>query len=71
MQAFLGRWFTSSMTKDSTSLLTSRRSIPFKHVDGGVRDLLVLLLCILEDGNLNLAENAEIKLAAQVVLAVL
>jgi len=40
-------------------------------VDGGVRDLLVLLLCILEDGNLNLAENAEIKLAAQVVLAVL
>ena len=29
MQAFLGRWFTRSMAKDRSSLLTSRRSIPF------------------------------------------
>ena len=71
MQAFLGRWFTRSMTKDSTSLLTSRRSIPFKHVDGSVRALLVMFLRILEHGNLKLAEKPKVKLAAQVVLVVL
>ena len=40
-------------------------------MDGGIRALFVLLLCILEDGNLNLAEYAEVKLASQIVLTVL
>ena len=46
-------------------------SIPFEQVDRGVRALLVLLLRILEYGDLNLAENAEVKLTSQVILAVL
>ena len=40
-------------------------------MNGGVRALLVLFLRILKDDDLNFAENAEVKLTGQVVLAVL
>ena len=40
-------------------------------MNGGVRALFVLLFRFLKDGNLNLTENAEIKLSGKIVLAVL